>query len=271
MRAIPLTAAALPPETTRLVPELRRTYLQSDLKLLFSRAGDRCAFPGCQQALTEEATSADPAIVLGRIAHIVGDSDTGPRADPFMPRDERRRYPNLILLCPTHHDLVDGQDSTYTADDLRRWKQEHESWVQTRLTEEAAEITFEELAAVTGALETSPVRPEGDLVLLDPTEKMQRNDLTFATREWLQIGQLRFQDVQAFVSDTAKIDPTFPDRLKVGFVDEYNRRVAEGEHGDGLFSDMWDFASARSLDFKRRASALAVLTYLFHICDIFET
>ncbi len=253
------------------MPNLRRTYLQSDLKLLFSRAGDRCAFPGCQQALTQDATHADPAVVLGRISHIVSDSDMGPRADPSMSRDDRRRYPNLILLCPTHHDLVDAQDSTYTADELRTWKRDHERWVQIRLTEEAAEVSFEELAAVTGALEAIPVRPESDLTLLDPSEKMHRNDLTFPTRELLQIGQLRFQDVQAFVSHTAQVDASFPDRLKAGFLNEYTDRVADGAHGDELFVAMWDFASGDSLDFRRRAAGLTVVTYLFHICDIFET
>jgi hypothetical protein len=252
------------------VTDLRRTYLQSVLKILFSRAGDRCAFPGCRQALTEEATAEDEAVVLGRISHVVSDSDIGPRADPSMSRDDRRRYPNLILLCPTHHELVDAQDSTYAADDLRDWKQKHEKWVQIRLTEEAAEISFEELEAVTAALESQPVRPEDDLVLLDPSEKMQRNDLTLSTRELLQIGQLRFQDVQAFVADAAQIDPAFPDRLKSGFLNEYTSHVAEGEHGDELFLAMWDFASGESLNFKRRAAGLAVVTYLFHICDIFE-
>jgi hypothetical protein len=213
----------------------------------------------------------DPAVVLGRISHIVSDSDVGPRADPSMPRDARRRYPNLILLCPTHHELVDGQDSTYTAEELRRWKREHESWVQARVTAEAAEVSFVELASITGALAALPVRPESDLTLLDPSEKMQRNNLTYETRELLQIGQLRFHDVRAFVADTAKVDPAFPDRLRAGFVAEYSARVSDGVQGDPLFLAMWEFASGLTLDFRRKAAALTVVTYLFHICDIFET
>jgi hypothetical protein len=45
--------------------------------------------------------------VLGQEAHIVSEEDGGPRGDAAMPMDERNAYPNLLLLCPTHHVLVD--------------------------------------------------------------------------------------------------------------------------------------------------------------------
>ena len=39
---------------------------------------------------------------------------------------------NLIVLCPTHHTLVDCQPETYTADMLREWKQTHEATVANK-------------------------------------------------------------------------------------------------------------------------------------------
>ena len=39
---------------------------------------------------------------------------------------------NLIVLCPTHHTLVDCQPETYTADMLRKWKQTHEATVANK-------------------------------------------------------------------------------------------------------------------------------------------
>ena len=39
---------------------------------------------------------------------------------------------NLIVLCPTHHSLVDCQPETYTADLLREWKQRHEATVANK-------------------------------------------------------------------------------------------------------------------------------------------
>lgn len=211
----------------------------------------------------------DPEIVVGEIAHIVSDSDIGPRADATMPSEARRGYPNLILLCPNHHVIVDGQASTHTAEDLREWKAAHEKWVQERLADEAAEISFAELELVTSALLVSPVRPEADLTLTDPSEKMSRNGLTASTRHLLQIGQLRFQDVQDYVSDTARIDSTFPDRLRSGFINEYHHLLDEGFVGDELFAALSKFASAQSADLRRQAAGLAVVTYLFHLCDVF--
>jgi hypothetical protein len=54
--------------------------------------------------------------VIGKIAHIVADSDDGPRADRQMSEDARRREPNLILLCGTHHDIVDRSLSSPVID-----------------------------------------------------------------------------------------------------------------------------------------------------------
>ena len=38
-------------------------------------------------------------------------------------------YDNLILLCPTHHTLIDKEDKIYTVEVLRQMKQEHEKFV----------------------------------------------------------------------------------------------------------------------------------------------
>ncbi len=122
-----------------------RNYLESDLKILWGQAGGRCAFPGCRRELIEDQTTMDPKRVIGKIAHIVADSDVGPRADPEMTDHDRRRESNLILLCGTHHDIVDVQPNTYTIDDLRSWKAEHLAWVRSRLATAVAALNFAEL------------------------------------------------------------------------------------------------------------------------------
>jgi hypothetical protein len=53
----------------------------------------------------------EPAAVVGQTAHIVAHGDQGPRADPSYPSERRNLAENLVLLCPTHHVLVDAQDS----------------------------------------------------------------------------------------------------------------------------------------------------------------
>lgn len=100
--------------------------------MLWGRAASRCAF--CQAELIGEATEADPACVIGEECHIVAASPDGPRGDSAVPLDQRDNYENLILLCPTHHKLVDSQSSTHTVQALMQLKAKHEKEVRTLLS-----------------------------------------------------------------------------------------------------------------------------------------
>ncbi len=95
-------------------------------------AAARCAFPSpnCRVQCVSEGTELDRAAIFGKIAHIVAHSDIGPRADPTYPKELRDKYENLILLCGNHHNIVDYQHNTYTINDLRSWKSDHERWVR---------------------------------------------------------------------------------------------------------------------------------------------
>lgn len=100
-------------------------------RLVWSRAGATCAFPGCGKELIVDASGDDPAAMLGEVAHIVGRSeDNGPRADHPVPGGDRDGEGNLLLLCPEHHTLVDRQDKTYTVERLLGMKESHERWAK---------------------------------------------------------------------------------------------------------------------------------------------
>jgi hypothetical protein len=102
---------------------------------LLQRSGNICAFPGCRLLLTAEGTPKDPVVVLGEIAHIVAESPDGPRGKSPLTAKQRNMYPNLILLCNQHHQLIDsdGALATYTVERLTAMKEEHESWVERTL------------------------------------------------------------------------------------------------------------------------------------------
>jgi hypothetical protein len=250
---------------------MTRNYLRSDIKILWGESGCRCAFPGCRRELVEDATALDPKQVLGKIAHIVADSDTGPRGDVSMPADERRREPNLLLLCGTHHDIVDGQPNSYTVADLRTWKADHVEWVRSRLTDAVAGVDFAELQRLTELLVLKAAPRVADVAPpTPPPEKLRTNDLTVAIATRLQIGSLRFLDVEEFVARTTQSDDGFGERLKAGFRERYDSLIDGGVSGDELFEEVVDWASGGSTDFDVMAAALAVVTYLFTICDLFE-
>ena len=100
---------------------------EKDLKILWGRSGNRCAL--CKLELTPDGNRE----TLGEMAHIVGRSKEGPRGSDPLPSEDRDRYSNLILLCPTHHREIDKNHEDWPAHKLKQIKSEHESWVTEML------------------------------------------------------------------------------------------------------------------------------------------
>ena len=86
-----------------------------------------CNYPGCH-ADCVRFLNGDVATVIGEMAHVIARSPKGPRA--AGKRRGSDLYRNFILLCPTHHTLVDkAPRGKYPAKLLRKWKTEHEASV----------------------------------------------------------------------------------------------------------------------------------------------
>lgn len=103
---------------------------QPEMKALFMKSGGICAFPDCPQELLEPGDAGERAAIVGEMAHIVGEKRQGPRGDSSMKDEDRNKEPNLILLCPTHHKIVDTQLRTYTVSVMRKMKADHEAAVK---------------------------------------------------------------------------------------------------------------------------------------------
>ncbi len=103
-------------------------------KVLWGKSGNRCAI--CRRELVVEATPADDESVVGEECHIVSGKGQGPRHDLAFRTDCLDEPDNLVLLCRTHHKMVDDQHETYTAEVLHKIKANHEKWVSSTLTEE---------------------------------------------------------------------------------------------------------------------------------------
>jgi hypothetical protein len=104
----------------------------SIIKRLFAHSGNRCAFPRCKTSMVQGKT------VVGRVCHIAAASPDGPRYDASQSPAQRHGYDNLILLCPTHHTVVDDDWETYTVDRLAKMKADHEAAAGTMPDAEAA-------------------------------------------------------------------------------------------------------------------------------------
>lgn len=248
-----------------------RSYTDKDLKILWG-AHAICAYPGCNERLVLPANALDAQAVIGKICHIVAHSDEGPRADPSFPAERREDPDNLILLCGTHHDMVDVHPNTYSIADLKRWKREHEAWVETTLSDAVIALTFDELDQIASGLIARPPGAEGSLEPPTPPQrKMRHNQLSPHVAQYYQQGQLRFGDIERYIAEAHEWNDEFSERLIAGFRAQYDAFWDRGLRGDDLYIGLADWASGGALaPFPRKAAGVAILSYLFHTCDVFE-
>lgn len=249
---------------------MTRKYPRPDVKLLYGRAALRCAFSQCRKELAPDDED-NPRFQIGKIAHIIGHSSDGPRGDGNYPISKLDSYDNWVLLCPNCHDTVDAQNEKYTIQLLRTVKTEHEHWVRVSLSLEMPNIGFAELEVVAKGIVASPKPISSDFSVTPPLEKMNKNGLTQQVHGLISMGLSRNSEVREFINQYAEIDQDFPERLKDGFVVEYDRLKMNNVLGDDLFEGLWQFASGgNTSDFKRSAAGLAILSYLFESCEVFE-
>ena len=65
--------------------------------------------------------------IVGVVCHIHAQSPGGPRYNDQLTEEEVNGADNLVLLCPTHHKIIDDQPERFDATVLRKVKAEHES------------------------------------------------------------------------------------------------------------------------------------------------
>jgi hypothetical protein len=93
-----------------------------------ARAGWHCSFTGCAKLTVGPSEEApDASTKIGEAAHICAASPGGRRYDPSMTPDERAGINNAMWLCSDHAKLIDRDEATYTAEELRAMKREHEA------------------------------------------------------------------------------------------------------------------------------------------------
>lgn len=107
------------------------TISKKDQNILWGRAAGRCALPDCRKELVKEKSG--KKAIVGEMAHIVAKKDDGPRGDPSLSLEFKDSYENLVLLCPTHHTLIDKYPEIYTVNYLYDIKNLHEAWVRENL------------------------------------------------------------------------------------------------------------------------------------------
>lgn len=239
--------------------------------LLAFHSGNRCAFPGCNRALTLDAPVGGDPVVVGEAAHIAGERPGAARYDSAMKDSDRDHFRNLIYLCGDHHTQIDKQESHFSIQALLKIKNEHEAKVREGINSAFSQVGFPELELATswvGAF--SPGIESSDLALTPPEAKIVKNDLGPGSRVTIAMGLSVARMVGDFIQQEALIDADYPERLRAGFLEEYFRLWRAGQRGDDLFDLMCAFSQRGLKTQSQRSAGLAVLIYLFEKCDVFE-
>ncbi|RKZ52843.1 MAG: hypothetical protein DRR16_02455 [Candidatus Parabeggiatoa sp. nov. 3] len=107
------------------------TKIPDKVKLrLWVQSGGRCEYKGCNDYLYKDSlTLAD--MNRSYIAHIISDSPKGPRGHPTLSEKLSKDFDNLMLLCDTHHRLIDREQvEEHPVELLKAFKKEHEDRIK---------------------------------------------------------------------------------------------------------------------------------------------
>ncbi|MCK4968054.1 MAG: hypothetical protein KAS12_03275 [Candidatus Aenigmarchaeota archaeon] len=238
---------------------------EKNKRIVFSRCGNRCSFSNCKQIIAFKGES-EKYTNSGELAHIKGDKKGSERYDSSQSDGDCNNPDNLILLCGTHHKIIDDQSDIYTVNKLTEMKQQHEKWVLEQYSKNVNELTFAELEVIKKFIISNDI-VNSDMSVLHLRDKIKKNEISSKTEIVIKLGLARTKLVKKYI-DT-NLDLEFGERLKMGFIKEYNKQKKQFE-GDALFDKLHNFSSGGSTDFRDMAASLTILCYFFEKCDVFE-
>jgi hypothetical protein len=128
-------------------------------------------------------------------------------------------------------------------------------------------LDFEALRPVVTSIQR--MDPGDDPPLLAPSpSKLAANDLSDDAAGMLRLGRRREPLVEAFLDRYP--DPSFGEEIAEGFRTRYRALKDEERSAEAIFVALQDFAGGMSGTAARQAAVLAVMSYFFERCDIFE-
>lgn len=130
-----------------------------------------------------------------------------------------------------------------------------------------AALDYEALRPVVKAIQR--MDPGNDPPLKAPSpSKITANDLSEDAASMLRQGRRREPLVEAFFGRYP--DPGFGEEIAQGFRDRYRTLKDEKRSAEAIFMELQTFAGGMSGTPAHQAAVLAVMSYFFERCDIFE-
>ena len=236
---------------------------------LWAMSGHICACPICGDALTLENATDGNISTVGQECHINAVSPNGPRPFPEGTVTDPNAYDNWILLCPTHHKIVDDDPITYTADILRQWKRDRENEIIRKW--EVAQFSFQELEEIITWLAESTDVPTSNLLLTPIEEKIARNNLSLSTRKLIAIGIGLVGEVENYIKRISKTRPGYAYLLLGPLMTLYGNLKGDGIGNDDVVSELVHFACGHSRNPSKWVAGIVLIAYFFERCDLLDS
>ncbi len=129
-------------------------------------------------------------------------------------------------------------------------------------------VGFSELKLVLGAISQQEPPFDQDISSVSK-EKLAYNTLSHSVEELIKLGAVRSDLVGRFFKEYS--DPEYGDKIARAFKEKYIELKKQNNSPDIIFLKLQEFAGgAKRGPPKYEAAVLAVLSYLFQSCDIFE-
>lgn len=130
-----------------------------------------------------------------------------------------------------------------------------------------AQLDYEALRPVVTLIRK--LDPDDNPPLSAPSSsKLRANDLSSDAAELLRQGRRREPLIERFFNDWP--DPSFGEEIAQGFRERYQALKMKGLSPDAIFMELQIFAGGMNGTPSHQAAVLAVMSYFFERCDIFE-
>jgi len=118
-----------------MAPKKSRTLSDKTKNIVWAKSAGRCQFHNCNKSLIGDLIAASRKLNKGYVAHVIADSEKGPRGDEKLSTKLANDPDNVLLLCDPHHREIDRENpERYPPEVLYEMKHKHEEWVSTVLS-----------------------------------------------------------------------------------------------------------------------------------------
>lgn len=129
-------------------------------------------------------------------------------------------------------------------------------------------LTLQEITEVLDALVQANPSYNNEEISPPSLEKISKNSLSDDAVALLSIGRRKEPLLDRFLQRRA--DVTFGERIAEGFRTRYMELKTTSASSDEILSGLQSYAGGVGASPKRQAAALAIISYFFERCDIFE-